>query len=150
MRRGYVLPEQVLRHLDGIDNYTIGTHEKNPHNAAVPIADHSSVFDGVDFDIYTLANLAPITGAGSEQFARLFDGLSLHAPFWLRNDGRRGILPNWQIGEGGHSLRRAIQRRYAPAIRFSRLAHDETISRQGPLMGELDGEINCKRGCERD
>jgi hypothetical protein len=38
---------------------------KNPHNAAVPTADHSSVFDGVDFDIYTLANLAPITGAGS-------------------------------------------------------------------------------------
>ena len=30
---------------------------KNPHNAAVPIADHSSVFDGVDFDIYTLDGL---------------------------------------------------------------------------------------------
>jgi hypothetical protein len=34
------------------------------HNAAVPIPDHSSVFDGVD-DIHTLANLAPIIGAGS-------------------------------------------------------------------------------------
>src|SRR5215468_5920272 len=45
------------------------------------------------------------------------------------------MLPNWQIGEGGHSLRRAIQRRYAPAIRFSRLAHGEMISRQGPLRG---------------
>ena len=30
MRRGQVLPEQVLRHLDGIDNYTIGTHWKKP------------------------------------------------------------------------------------------------------------------------
>src|SRR5215468_12024347 len=45
------------------------------------------------------------------------------------------MLPNWQIGEGGHSLRRAIQRRYAPAIRFSRLVRDEMISRRGPLRG---------------
>src|SRR6516165_12267423 len=41
-------------------------------------------------------------------------------------------LPNWQRG---HSLRRAIQRRYAPAIRFSRLVQDEMMSRQGPLRG---------------
>ena len=41
---------------------------------------------------------------------------------------RRGILPNWQRGP---LLRRAIQRRYAPAIRFSRLVQDEMMSR-GP------------------
>ena len=56
--------------------------------------------------------------------------------------------PNWQIG-GSHSLRRAIQRRYAPAIRFSRLVHDENDESPRPVKGELDGEINCKRGCER-
>src|SRR6516162_434690 len=54
-------------------------------------------------------------------------------------------LPNWQRG---YSLRRAIQRRYAPAIRLSRLVQDEMMSRRGP-KGELDGQINCKRGCER-
>src|SRR5262249_35048705 len=26
-RRGQILPQQILRHLDGIDDYAIGTHE---------------------------------------------------------------------------------------------------------------------------
>jgi hypothetical protein len=31
MRRGQILPQQILRYLDGIDNYAIGAHAKNAH-----------------------------------------------------------------------------------------------------------------------
>src|SRR5262249_19534398 len=49
----------------------------------------SSVFDALNFDIYTVANFAPITGAGREQLACFFRGLSFDAP-WLRSSPGRG------------------------------------------------------------
>jgi len=47
------LPQQILRHLDGVDNYAIGTHEaKRERNFGILARAHSLVADTLDFNMY--------------------------------------------------------------------------------------------------
>jgi hypothetical protein len=54
------LPQQILRHLDGIYNCAIGTYEAKPFPELV--RPNSLVVEAFDFNIYAITNLAPITG----------------------------------------------------------------------------------------
>ena len=59
----------------------------------------SSGLDALDFDIYAVANRAPITGAGRAQLACFFRSLSFNAP-WLLGQFRphRGfLLARWPV-----------------------------------------------------
>jgi hypothetical protein len=60
--------------------------KRRRRSASVPVAGGSSVFDVLDFEIQTVADLAPITHTCSQQFARLFRGLSFNAPFFRTRD----------------------------------------------------------------
>ena len=56
-RREQILPQQILRHLDGIYDYAIGTHEaKRPRNSDILARAHSLVVDTLDFNIYAITN----------------------------------------------------------------------------------------------
>ena len=65
---GKLLPQQILRRLKGTFHYAIRVHEKKLYaqNAGVPGACEYSVFDALDFEIQTIADLAPITVAGGQ------------------------------------------------------------------------------------
>ena len=57
-RRGQILPQQILRHLDGIGDYAIGTHEaKRARNSDILARALSLVVDTLDFNIYAITNL---------------------------------------------------------------------------------------------
>ena len=56
-RRGQILPQQILRHLDGIDDYAIGTHEaKRARNSDILARAPSLVVDSLDFNIHAITN----------------------------------------------------------------------------------------------
>ena len=51
-----VLPQQILRHLYGIDDYAIGTHEakRAPNSDILGRATHNLVVDPLDFNVYAI------------------------------------------------------------------------------------------------
>jgi hypothetical protein len=54
-RWGQILPQQILRHLYGIDDYAIGTHEaKRARDSDILGRAHSLVVDPLDFNVYAI------------------------------------------------------------------------------------------------
>jgi len=54
---GQTLPQQILRHLYGIDDYAIGPHEaKRARNSDILGRAHSLVVDPPDFNVYAITN----------------------------------------------------------------------------------------------
>jgi hypothetical protein len=52
---GAILPQQILRHLYGIDDYAIGTHgAKRAPNSDILGPAHSLVADALDFNVYAI------------------------------------------------------------------------------------------------
>jgi hypothetical protein len=63
---GYVLRQQILCCTDGSFDYAIRLHIGERTRKRCPVACDSLVLDLLDFNIYAVANRAPITGAGSQ------------------------------------------------------------------------------------
>jgi hypothetical protein len=52
-----ILPQQILRHLDGIDDSAIGSHEaKRARNSDILARAHGLVVETLDFNIYATTN----------------------------------------------------------------------------------------------
>jgi hypothetical protein len=70
-------------------------------------ATRNLVFDGLDFDIDALADLASVTGTGGQQLARFFRGLGFDAPLLHACDvhGRVEGLERGLLFEGGNGHR---------------------------------------------
>jgi hypothetical protein len=62
---------------------------KRTRNAGVPVVRQLS--DALDFDIYTVANRAPITGASRAQLACFFHRVSVNAPLLRVRDVHSGV-----------------------------------------------------------
>jgi hypothetical protein len=60
VRRGQVLQQQILRHLDSIDDYAVRTHEST-QGSGVPVTWLSPPYARVRY--YMLADLAPVDGS---------------------------------------------------------------------------------------
>src|SRR6266567_886202 len=63
------------------------------------------LFDQIDVDVDALADLAAVTGAGSEQLARVLGGLRFDAPLLHAGDVHRGMegLEHGPLFESGNS-----------------------------------------------
>src|SRR6266566_7365038 len=63
------------------------------------------LFDPIDLDVDALADLAAVTGAGSEQLARVLGGLRFDAPLLHAGDVHRGMegLEHGPLFESGNS-----------------------------------------------
>ena len=80
MRRGQILPQQILRYLDGIDNYAIGTHRENARRTLIFLFVNILVVDTLDFNIYAVGRLRGRRGWMNKQ----------KAPESVRTSGRYG------------------------------------------------------------
>jgi hypothetical protein len=128
--------------------------EKRTANAPVPPAENAArdlLFDLLDLDVDTLADLATITGAGGEELARVFGGIRLDAPLLGARDVHGGVKgledgPYLQSGNS-HGLLRdesPVERDSNGSYKQEQIGNAAAIEPSGSIPAPEQDSVRCR------